>query len=489
MKIGNLDIKNMYLGELPVTSMFLGNLPIPVEGGGDWKFIGLDDNLEEATGSNITCYGVIQYKGSDTEIALPSEYKDLPVVAIYNNVFAEENEITSIYIPSSYKYLGDNAFEEMVHLTFINIPYSVEYIGSYLFDGCINLSSVSLDSGITYLPNGVFSRCSSLASITLPNTIESIGEWCFNSCTSLNNLTIPNSVTSIGEYAFSSCNSLTNITLSNNLDYLETGLFQSCDGLESIIIPDSITSIHNRVFVNCHNLGEINIPVSVTSIGQSAFDAQYSGRKVYYDGTIEDWFGINLTYSNANPLYYWKWQETIIGGKLYLLDNTGNVTYNNKKYSLATNITIPNNVAILSQTYLAYCSSVEKITIPGYVNQLGVNALRYCYNLSTVDIKEGLTSLGNRSDGGYVFSDCPNLTKIVIPESITLIMGYCFQNCSKVRVYYKGDASQWTTLKSTSAIAPAGNTYITSRDPYYYSEEDLGSGYWHYVDGEPTLWS
>lgn len=493
MKIGNLDIKNIYLGELPVTSMFLGNLPIPTEGGGDWKFIGLDNSLEEATGSNITCYGVVQYKGSDTEITLPSEYKDLPVVAIYNNTFAEENEITSIYIPSSYKYLEDNVFEEMSHLTFANIPYSVEYIGSYLFDGCTNLINVSLDSGITYLSNGMFSGCSSLTSITLPNTLESIGEWCFNQCTSLDNVVIPNSVTDIGEAAFSGCDALYNIHLSNNVRMLNSNLFQSCDLLTTVNIPEGIEEIGSRAFVLCSNLTNIIIPQSLIGLGRDAFSSPGANKNVYYNGTIDEWCNIYCYYISGNPLY----RDTGVtgDGNLYIYNPNGNVIIGDKRYSLVTDLTLPSTMVTCDTAHFSYCKSIERLSVPSNVKYLDYMAFRYCSNLRVVDIEEGLLKIGapekvySTTSVGYTFGNCTNLEKIVLPVSLTYVGGYCFQNTSKVRVYYKGNATQWNTLKSSIYT---GNTYITNKTPYYYSEEEpqsSPSSYWHYVDGEPTVWS
>lgn len=64
---------------------------------------------------------------------------------------------------------------------------------------------------------------------------------------------------------------------------------------------------------------------------------------------------------------------------------------------------------------------------------------------------------------------------------------YSFFVCiGLTKVYYKGTASEWGNI----SINSKENPYITDATRYYYSEsQPTGSGnYWHYVNGEVTIW-
>ncbi len=60
-----------------------------------------------------------------------------------------------------------------------------------------------------------------------------------------------------------------------------------------------VTSIGNGAFDGCSGLGSITIPDSVTSIGDSAFRDCSSLTKVYYAGTAETWYNIEIWSENA----------------------------------------------------------------------------------------------------------------------------------------------------------------------------------------------
>ena len=62
---------------------------------------------------------------------------------------------------------------------------------------------------------------------------------------------------------------------------------------------------------------------------------------------------------------------------------------------------------------------------PG-VTSMGDYAFNNCTVLTSINIPEGVTSIG----GMKAFSGCTGLTSITIPESVTSIGNYVFQNCS-----------------------------------------------------------
>lgn len=109
----------------------------------------------------------------DTDVIIPSEHNDLPVVGI-----------------------TDKAFEGCTKIKSVRIPEGATSIGKESFSDCISLTSITMPYGITSIGKGAFSGCKSLASITIPDSVRNIGDSAFSNCSSLTSIIIPDRVAS-----------------------------------------------------------------------------------------------------------------------------------------------------------------------------------------------------------------------------------------------------------------------------------------------------
>lgn len=168
----------------------------------------------------------------------------------------------------------------------------------------------------------------------------------------------------------------------------------SFGNVKSIIIPDGIVAIEGEAFGTFYDDVQITIPNSVIYIGEYAFGstAGYFHDFIIHcpSGSYAEWYAIehNLKYAC---------RETSLDGYQYDIyeDNT---------------ITIS-----------GYIGNGGDITIPvdiagGRVTRIGEEAFSNCMNLTSVVIPDGITEIEDAA-----FQWCPNLKYITIPADVTSI--------------------------------------------------------------------
>ena len=148
--------------------------------------------LVDSKGASKNEYAVGKYKGEDTVVKIPSEFKGKPVTKISDNTFENNIKITKVIVPDSIIYLGDN-----------------------IFSRCSSLQEVVFEgtSQIEAIPDKTFYKCTSLKSITIPTSVKKIGEYAFYNCSSISELKVPIKVTTIGRSAFGAMTSLTRLSV------------------------------------------------------------------------------------------------------------------------------------------------------------------------------------------------------------------------------------------------------------------------------------
>lgn len=198
------------------------------------------------------------------------------VTSIGNHAFYCCNGLTSIDFPSNLSSIGDWAFSNCSGLTSVDLPSCITKMGEYVFNNCENLSNVNLPSGITTISTGAFSYCSNLKYIELPAGITSIGEDAFVNCSNLQNMNLPSGITTIGDYAFVGCSNLTNVILPSALTSIGNIAFANCSNLANVTLSSNITSIGSSAFQDCSSLKNLTISKEVTSIKDIALNNSYN---------------------------------------------------------------------------------------------------------------------------------------------------------------------------------------------------------------------
>ena len=94
------------------------------------------------------------------------------------------------------------------------------------------------------------------------------------------------------------------------------------------------------------------------------------------------------------------------------------------------------------------CTDLTKIVLPDSITSIGSYAFAYCTNLRSIAIPENVTSID-----AYTFYDCNHLTSITIPKKITSIGTNAFANCYRlVEVINHSDLSISKAASSNGQI-------------------------------------
>ena len=213
--------------------------------GGDWSNLtiqsgnpAVEDAAKDAANEqlfdfefilNNTAVVVISYKGTATDVTIPSRYKGKPVTVIDPVAFYNNSAVTSVTIPDSVTAIPDYAFGYCSQLTNISIPNSVTFIGFSAFNSCTSLKSITLPSSLSTIQSYAFYNCENLKTIRIPVSVTSIGNYAFDVCPSLMTVTYPGSKTQWDD----------DITKGSNNDVLENHLI--CAKLEATFTADGTT--------------------------------------------------------------------------------------------------------------------------------------------------------------------------------------------------------------------------------------------------------
>ena len=444
------------------------------------------------------------------------------VTSIRQSAFNNCSGLTSIEIPNSVTSIGSYAFENCSGLTSIEIPNSVTSIGYRAFDGtawynnqpnglvyagkvaykykgimpsntsitinegtlgiahsafygCSGLTSIEIPNSVTSIGGSAFSGCTGLTSIEIPNSVTSIGGSAFRNCSGLTSIEIPNGVTSIGLYAFRDCSGLTSVTIPNSVTSIEDWAFRGCTGLTSITIPNSVTSIGSFAFENCSGLTSIELPNSVTSIGGWAFKGC----------TGELTVNCNIPLSQGGSTFAdSKFSSVKIGDGV---TSIGEGAFQN--CSGLTSIEIPNSVTSIGSYAFGYCSGLTSIEIPNSVTSIEYSAFFGCSGLSSIIVESGNSKYDSRDNCNAIIETSTNSLIVgckntLIPNSVTSIGSYAFENCSGLTSIeipnsvtsigyraFKGCTGE-LTVNCNIPLSQGGSTFADSK----FSSVKIGDG-------------
>jgi hypothetical protein len=341
------------------------------------------------------------YTGAGGTVTLPETINSKPVKAIGDCAFLFSYSISAISLPSHLTTIGEHAFAYCYNLSSIVLPDTVTTVGQYAFSYCSSLTTAVLSKNLENLPYGMFCACYALTNVDLPVGLNSIGDYAFDSCSHLSTIAFPKGLKTIGASSFAYCDALTSITL-----------------------PDSLTTIGDFAFANSP-ISEVSfLGDAPASLGSAAFGITSAACTVFYRAGASGFTSPTWHDYPCLPLSF--------SGDFSYVESESSITIVAYR-GAASVLTIPTtingkSVTIIGAHAFQNSNTLTSLTLPESIQWVQVGAFKGCTGLTTVAFLGSTPS----TLPDFVFSDCINLTMVVLPDGLSAIGNYAFRNCLKL---------------------------------------------------------
>lgn len=380
-----------------------------------------------------------------------------------------------------------------VKLTSITLPEGITSFGGSSF-AQTGLTTFTFHNGVTEIPTSMFYDCKALTQVLFDSdiqTLTTVADRAFGGCSALQSLVLPGSVTTIGNYAFENCGSLERFVIPLRCQTLGTAAFRGCTSLEEIVVPENSTTyqsidgslysydgtilycpapgqggtftiaegteiIWQYAFYNMSSITEVIFPSTLRSIGYGAFggaDAASCPQVAEYV------FPASLTEIGQYAFAYTSAAFSFAAGSQ--MDTLPTLSFAN--YA-GKNLVIPDNITTL-ETGAFLLGTMETVDL-NQVKFILNSVFSQCNNLTELIIPDGLEVIGNWAFTGNVtgvpeeYQEAPDFTALNIPSSVVIIGDYAFAD---------NIALQSLTFAENSRLMYVGtysfyNTEITALD-------------------------
>ena len=384
----------------------------------------VDFEIETANGS-VT---ILSYKGTQEYLKIPQTIDGLPVTAIADGAFAENETLKTLIIPESITSIGTGILAGCETLHSLQTPLmgeskeGTQYLG-YLFgatrhednarDIPVSLKCLRLTAEWQALPAYALFDCNDLVCISLPQTVKVLEKFAMFNCASAKQIDGLERITTFGDRALMDCSELQIVAFSDSLETVGFGAFEGCKSIRALTLPfvggsrtennylgyifgaaqpdfakgfypanlarvtvtQAAQTLGNYALFECESLKEINLSEGLTSIGVRAFYGCTSLWSIKLPDTVTT--VRELAFANCDAL------TTIQFGSA-LTEIGVNAFYNCD--SLAE-VALPASLKSLPASCFAGCISLAKVDLGGVTN-VGAQAFRHCNAIATVITNE-----------------------------------------------------------------------------------------------------
>ena len=319
------------------------------------------------------------YNGSEKDLTVPSEINGYRVTMVEFGYGCE--------------------FETLV------LPEGITIIDGFKFSGCRNMKSIYIPESVTYIDENAFNSCSSLEQI---NVNENNKYYCSDDGVLY---------TKDKKYLmrYPAAKKETSYIIPSYVKNIYNRAFYECANIEKVSLPDGVVMIYYGAFGYCYNLTEITLPESLISIGYRAFgDCKNLSNIILPD---------NLVYLEDYAFYGCESLESII---------------------------FPDNITTIEENVFCNCYNLKNFFVSKNVKEIKNSAFNECKSLDVIEVDENNLfyssingDLYNKEKTKLIrFTNESNVGFYMIPENVTAIGSYAFNDSDLKKVIIPGNVKQ-----------------------------------------------
>ena len=365
-------------------------------------------------GQSIKGYSVKKGEGIDyvTEVTIPAEYNELPVIDISGGAFDRCTNLKKISIPDTIKNIDygssggretgspfsycSNIEEVVIYVAKPDEVYETRYtsVDGVLFE----YSDTELKSSmiIRYFP------AAKAGEYVLPDGVVTLPINVFKN-TRITSITIPASVSKIDNNVFEGCSKLVRIE------------FLDGEGL-----PIELTELS---FDGAAWVTELILPTRIENFNPAYFSYMSRLEKISF---TDD----NGEYRAVDGLVVNKAADTIIYAPRTFSGENGVFTIPLGINKIADNAFA--NPYKKTKTITGYYGcKITKLIVPEYVTEIGENAFRGCSSIGSIEFSGNGSPLGLKI-AARAFHNNTSLTQLTLPANLISLGVYAFGYCSKL---------------------------------------------------------
>ena len=431
---------------------------------------------------------------------------------VEHNAFKDCHTLNYVEIPQLVKEIKENAFSGCTALLPLTLSDKLESVANYsLYDvpnvnytgeldtsewGAKAINGYVEDMFVYYdYTKTQLEACSSEANgdIIIPDGVDVINDRAFSYCIDVSTIYIPHSLEILGDDVFEGCYGINEFTydgninewnavekyeywfLKSNIEYVKCNdgdiyLYEHAtelylDGGEKVrTFTNSLDYDHMQYFID--RMEQCYIGDYVNDKYENTFNNWHRTDILYYKGTMAQWQDIRkwgCWYNNSSIAIV-----RCIDGDIDLYDVYGTKLYNSNGDIIQRFLSTEIDKDMLEP----YRNDIARCEIGYFVNNIKEYAFTDCYNMTEIVISSYVENIKQNA-----FQNCTSLTSITIPTSVKYIEYGIIFNCSNLTEFnYVGEKNKWYLVEKNS------NWYDGSRlsDSVEYS-------YIHCLDGDIDL--
>lgn len=451
------------------------------------------------------------------------QYSNLPSWYIY------KDNITKVIVEGGVRHVGDYAFYGYTNLKEVIFEEGVKSIGGYAFYNCEGIKELQFPASMEVISgrhdekkessskistrglagdgtasksSNAFYGCNGLTHVIIPKDVVIVGTNTFRNCLNLKSVTwnVANYPSSYGfainldvcfeNYSengspFSGC-PLTDFTFGNEVDSIPGGLLYGQSELANITFSGKTEFVGKDAFwgtkwyqqladgmvyidQNAYSYKgymqtptEIIIPEGIRTITEGAFANQTYLTKVTIPSTLTSMESQVFDGCRSLGEIIWNAEDCKIGYSRYGIYE-GSSLSQTALYSIIFGPKVRN----IPRDICYNCPYITDVTLPESVTSIGSEAFSYCSGLENVHFSNNIKEIQ-----GSAFSNCSKLSDIVLPDSLQSIGNYAFKGCTalkKITIPEKVELIDVDAFDDThleTVIFNAKNCTINSTDSY-----------------------